>query len=178
MLVYMRQEFFTRAECERIRELFPPAQPAAIRDSLNTVVRPTKRRSHASFLSTDTAEKDRLAKRMFGQLVNVNNRFYHYEINGLEPIQLAVYGVGEKYDRHIDLGPGEAGLRKLSASVQLSDENDYDGGDLEIWGCQEKSRAQGSLFIFPSYLVHGVTQVTRGTRYSLVAWAIGQQPFR
>ena len=36
---------------------------------------------------------------------------------------------------------------------------------------------QGSIVIFPSYLWHRVTPVTKGVRYSLVIWNLGY-PFR
>ena len=34
---------------------------------------------------------------------------------------------------------------------------------------------KGDIVVFPSYLMHRVTPVTRGERYSLVAWACGEQ---
>ena len=41
----------------------------------------------------------------------------------------------------------------------------------------EEIRPQGSIIVFPSYVYHQVTPVTRGTRYSLVLWSLGQ-PFK
>ena len=38
-------------------------------------------------------------------------------------------------------------------------------------------RPQGSVIVFPSFVWHRVTPVTKGTRYSLVLWTCGQ-PFR
>ena len=35
----------------------------------------------------------------------------------------------------------------------------------------------GALIVFPSYVYHQVTPVTRGTRYSLVLWSLGE-PFK
>ena len=38
-------------------------------------------------------------------------------------------------------------------------------------------KEQGTLTAFPSYVLHEVTPLTKGTRYSLVAW-IGGKDFK
>ena len=77
-------------------------------------------------------------------------------------------------------------IRKLSVTVSLSDPSDYDGGDLKFdlgphapkrFHTCEEIRPRGSIIVFPSHIHHQVTPVTRGTRYSLVAWNLGR-PFR
>ena len=35
-------------------------------------------------------------------------------------------------------------------------------------------KSQGSLVVFPSFVKHRVKPVTKGTRYSLVIWNLGQ----
>lgn len=84
------------------------------------------------------------------------------------------------YDWHIDLGNGRFSRRKLSLSIQLSPPDDYEGGDLEfhLSGLDRaRMRQQGTLIAFPSFHEHRVAPVTRGQRYSLVAWVDGP-PFR
>ena len=62
----------------------------------------------------------------------------------------------------------------------MSDENDYQGGDLEF-GITEDSgeknytatRTRGSIIIFPAFLSHRVTPITDGRRYSLITWMLG-----
>ena len=63
--------------------------------------------------------------------------------------------------------------RKLSMSVILN--SDYEGGDFEIFGLENKipRLEEGSIIVFPSFKEHRVTPVTRGIRYSLVAWFVG-----
>ena len=77
-------------------------------------------------------------------------------------------------------------IRKISATINLNMPEDYDGGNLkfdmgdhttEKYLEVTEIRPQGSIVIFPSFLKHQVTPVTRGTRYSLVAWVVGR-PFR
>lgn len=78
-------------------------------------------------------------------------------------------------------------IRKISTTINLNIPGDYDGGNLKFdlgmhtdgprfHECEE-IRPQGSVIVFPSFLPHCVTPVTRGTRYSLVLWSLGD-PFK
>jgi PKHD-type hydroxylase len=71
-------------------------------------------------------------------------------------------------------------MRKLTAIIQLSDENDYDGGDFEFGitnsdgtDLVKGNRKQGTLIIFPSFLSHRVAPITKGYRYSIITWMEG-----
>ena len=65
--------------------------------------------------------------------------------------------------------------RKLSVVVQLTDPSDYEGGIFEFKTVETPAnfKTRGSILVFPSYLEHQVTEITEGTRYSLVCWAEG-----
>jgi PKHD-type hydroxylase len=83
-----------------------------------------------------------------------------------------------QYDWHQDvwLESDRCYDRKLSIVVQLSDPADYEGGAFEFFGMQSPGQqfsAMGSLLIFPSFLQHRVTPVTKGLRRSLVSWIEG-----
>lgn len=74
-------------------------------------------------------------------------------------------------------------IRKISMTVNLTNPDNYDGGDLKFdFGphndkryhtCKE-IRPKGSIIVFPSFVHHQVTPVTRGTRFSLVMWNLGK----
>ena len=94
-------------------------------------------------------------------------------------IQLARYDGTDQgfYDWHTDFA-GFRPLRKISVSIQLSRSEDYEGGDLELlFGNQAEAmdRTRGAFIAFPSFVLHRVTPVTRGTRWSLVAWILGNR---
>ena len=112
----------------------------------------------------------------------VNRQHWGFELAGSERLQFSAYAPGEHYDWHIDLGAQlHFAQRKISVSVLLNDPAEYDGGDLEVSiGSDNKicARSKGAVILFPSYALHRVTPVTRGTRYSLVAWIVGATPFR
>ena len=72
----------------------------------------------------------------------------------------------------------------MSLTVQLSDEDDYEGGDLILNDNKEESRSykvsrgKGSVIVFDSRTLHQVTPVTKGVRYSLVKWYHGDEPLK
>ena len=74
-------------------------------------------------------------------------------------------------------------VRKISVSAILNE--DYEGGELQFKTLTPMGKVQiatvkgnkGDVIVFPSYLNHRVTPVTKGTRYSVVAW-YGGPPFK
>ena len=118
--------------------------------------------------------------RMLAVIRQVNSQVYQYNLEGFsEAFQYTVYhgNDGGHYDWHIDWGPTPA-LRKLSASVQLTDPGLYDGCDLEFNGArglEVSPRNRGAVIVFPSFIQHRVTRCTRGTRKAIVAWTAGPQ---
>ena len=108
---------------------------------------------------------------------------FHYDLSNedKEAVQISKYSKGEYYKMHMDFGKGSHLTRKLSLTVQLSDENDYEGGDLILYNGSIKdksSRGKGSIVVFDSRLYHEVTPVTKGVRYSLVKWYHGDEPLK
>lgn len=102
------------------------------------------------------------------------------DISGIEPIQLFKYEIGDHYGWHTDWSPVNNKKRKLSLTIQLSDEESYVGGDLEILDgpvSRVVPRGIGVATVFPSWAVHRVRPVESGERWALVAWATGK-PFK
>lgn len=138
---------------------------------------PTVRRSQV-FMLENTAKYQWLYHRFWNAAQNANRHNFCVEIAGIEGnIQLARYDSSDQgfYGWHADFGY-EAPERKISISVQMSHPDDYEGGDLELY-CDDPPvklpRTRGAMIAFPSFAVHRVTPVTRGTRWSLVAWITG-----
>jgi len=121
------------------------------------------------------------------------NAGWNFEWDWSEPCQFTEYKKGQFYDWHCDSfpepynepkNPNRHGkLRKLSMTISLTNPEEYEGGDLEFdfrntdEGSQpricEEIRKKGSVIVFPSFVWHRVTPVTKGTRHSLVCWNIG-----
>jgi PKHD-type hydroxylase len=138
-----------------------------------SVVMPTVRRGRQR--TVPGGNSGPLATRITDQIFDVNRRIYDFRLVGIEhPMQLLWYGAesADGYIAHMDVGPVSS-LRKLSFSLLLSDPETFDGGDLSFGTPFPLARTQGTLTIFPSFLRHAVTPVTRGNRYVIVGFAVG-----
>ena len=80
----------------------------------------------------------------------------------------------DHYIWHTDIKSGDS-VRKLSFSLQLTDSDEYVGGDLEFMPSikDTKLRNKGHITIFPSYLVHRVSAMQSGVRHTIVGWIYG-----
>jgi len=88
-------------------------------------------------------------------------------------IDLLKYNPGGKYEIHTDHHSSLS--RHLSVILNLNSE--YEGGDLIFTDQKEKEIKRlklnkGSIVFFPSNFIypHGIQPITKGTRYSIVAW--------
>ena len=127
-------------------------------------------------------EAEKLFQTLFDMTMDANQRAdWHFEVGILEPLQFTKYGVGEKYDWHVDqlININEETCRKLSFTMLLNDE--FEGGDLQL-ECGSPSNPErehsvalkkGDIVFFPSYCWHRVLPVTSGERHSLVGWLHG-----
>ena len=122
-----------------------------------------------------------------GYALYANCKNYQYKLSNCidrEGVQLSHYKVGQYYDKHVDFNgsPKSKGYtRKLSMSIQLSDKNSYEGGDLIVYYGGEQyiaPKSKGTVFVFDSRLTHEVTPIISGERYSLVKWFHGDDTLR
>lgn len=131
-----------------------------------------------------TEEWDWLYEKLMMFAEKANNEMWNFDlISAPENIQYTEYhgtNMGE-YGWHQDIGPNELSARKVSITVQLSDDNEYEGGELLFWmggNSLENNnliapRGKGTVVLFPSYMVHAVKPVTKGIRKSFVLWLGG-----
>jgi PKHD-type hydroxylase len=91
-----------------------------------------------------------------------------------ETIQILLYGEGGHFRLwHSDAGADSGERRRVSMSVELSASADYEGGALEVVPDlvgRARTLPRGGAHLFPSRALHRVTPVSRGERWSLVAW--------
>lgn len=135
------------------------------------------RNSQISWLMYDEDTKwifDRLAQ----YAIQANNEMWNFDLNGFgDNIQFTKYEgeVGGHYHWHSDVGESVS-HRKLSMIIQLSDESEYEGGLVQFnvgHAILDLPKTKGSVFVFPSFLLHRVNPVVGGTRRSLVSWITG-----
>ena len=109
----------------------------------------------------------------FIQKVNLNH-FGFGDIQITEQAQFTEYPEGGFYDWHMDCDIAmahEPPVRKISMTLLLSPENQFEGGDLELMAPGKRAKLkQGHAVTFASFINHRVAPVTRGVRQSLVMW--------
>ncbi len=109
-----------------------------------------------------------------------NYENFNYNISDVAFTEFFTYEKGMFYKPHIDINPHinhPAHNRKLTVIVQLSNENDYSGGELQIFNSSLKpitlTKAKGSVLVFDSSVPHCVRKIKSGTRYVLASWIVG-----
>jgi len=108
----------------------------------------------------------------------------HFGFDGMtitEMAQYTEYPEGGFYDWHVDNDVNmqhEPPVRKISMTLLLSPESEFEGGDLELMAEGKVGKIkQGHAIFFASFIRHRIKPVTRGIRKSLVMW-FGGTPFK
>ena len=118
---------------------------------------------------------------------------WKYDLDWFESVQIARYKKNQHYSWHTDGagdhfgaypdGNSKGKVRKISLVACLS--NGYVGGDLEL-ALQEQEKENeilypeikvGDVIVFPSYVFHRSTSISKGTKYSAAMWWLGP-PFK
>lgn len=171
-------DVFSPSECARIIEAVEVTE-FANGGLVGGVVADNARRARIAWLDEDGRDAW-VFKRLLDTVASANREHFGFRLEDFaEKMQVAWYGAepGGFFDWHVDFGDGQtAARRKLTVVVQLSQSDNYDGGALETNAdgvVRQASRAIGSALMFPSFVLHRVSGVTRGERYSLTLWAHG-----
>ena len=137
------------------------------------------RRAEVSWLD-DLPGASWVMERMLRLVAEANRESFGFDLTEFaESPQVARYGAERAghFDWHSDIGAGAlAAKRKLTVVVQLSRPDAYEGGVLELWpDSQQRAmpKARGMAVVFPSFVLHRVTPVTAGERWSLTLWSHG-----
>ena len=111
-----------------------------------------------------------------GRQIVEHNSDYKYDVKNINEMKILRYKRGGKYDWHQDVDWSKRDQRKFTFIIQLSDPDDYVGGDLEFRDANidlTHMRERGTMIIFPSMLYHRITPVKKGIRHSICGWAVG-----
>jgi len=126
------------------------------------------------------AARDRVAER------------FDVELTGAEALQFVIYGEGDYIRRHVDRTPypddqHHSRHRRVSAVICLNSQSanpvpaEYSGGSLTFYEpCEqgeepvpiELTGEEGMLVAFSPDLLHEVTPITAGERFSIVSWFV------
>jgi len=179
---YFIANSFTKEELEWIDNLqqLYPYHDATIGADLTSEIDTSVRKSRIKWIHHD--ERSWWVYDKLVTFITEANKSWGFTLSSIvDSIQYTeYYEDGGHYDWHMDVGDFPQNNRKISITIQLSNPNDYEGGDLEFWVGREPKQApreQSFAVLFPSYLMHRVTPITKGTRKSLVVW-VGGDTFR
>ena len=169
---------FTKEECKKIIQIAKKKgmiKGTTLRDQSSKL---GVRESKISWLYSSD-EMEWAFRRVTDMVLDLNERFFNFDIFGLnEGFQFTNYKApSNKYGKHVDRS-SDLIVRKLSISIQLTDPKEYEGGELYLYEDDQgvlMDKKQGTLIMFPSYVLHEVKPVTKGERNSLVTWVTGNQ---
>jgi PKHD-type hydroxylase len=99
--------------------------------------------------------------------------------NAVYPPMFNRYGQGMGFGAHVDgsvrIDPqtGRKLRTDVSATLFLSDPDEYDGGELLVrdpYGVHSVKLAAGDMVVYPATSVHEITPITRGVRLACFFW--------
>ncbi|NDG30428.1 2OG-Fe(II) oxygenase [bacterium] len=176
--IYQEENFLTEEENKNVMDLgnFQNLELGGLgAGKINESVR----NSFISWINID--EKSQwLYTKVSDKINQVNNNHYNFELFDFEVFQFAGYFEHNqgRYGPHSDSSGLSNPMRKLSIIILLSDDSDFEGGELCFYvngSSYVFKNVKNSFIAFPSFLIHQVTPVTKGSRYSLVSWVRGPQ---
>jgi len=178
---YWFKEGFSKSEIDIILENMEnlPSQEALVAANTEGDELHQMRKSEIKWIPQNPHFKwiyERLAK----LIIEANEALWQFDLASIiDSIQFTVYHEGGgHYNWHLDIGPRELSWRKISLTIQMSEDEDYEGGELEFMRGPiptKAPRGKGVVVVFPSYILHRVSPVTKGTRKSMVLWVGGGQ---
>ena len=163
-----------------VSENIEQLSPARIENAGDPSLDNEYRRTNIMFFRDNQALPD-----VYSSVVNaaltVNNIHYKYNLSYIEPLQYSVYESSNQgfYDIHCDnvyTRSSNGFMRKISFSILLNDSEEFEGGDLLFHTTTEPfkvSLKKNDMILFPSFVPHSVTPVTKGVRKTLVGWVCG-----
>jgi len=196
-IVATNQAIFTPEQCDHIIRVGQNEKQIAAKVGTSTLsekdVDPTKlkntgvddknkRITTISWLPFNRPDTIPMYKNIEQWVKNINMNHFGFDgIQITEQAQYTEYPKGAFYEWHTDNDVDmklQPPVRKISMTLLLSDENDFEGGDLEMIDDAKRPRMKrGHAIFFASFIRHRVTPVTKGNRKSLVMW-FGGPPFK
>ena len=188
-------EALTPQQCDEIQHL---AAEKTVVEGIHFGTEKDHRRSQVSWIFDESPNT------LIGAWIRQANKEagWQYDLEKAEALQYTRYQTDEFYDWHVDghcdqhaarklvaqaanpiplnvtpYPEFQGTVRKLSATVNFSHPNEYQGGELQL-RCYDQlhifnDAPRGSLVVFPSFIEHQVTPVTSGERHSGVIWFNG-----
>jgi PKHD-type hydroxylase len=173
------RQFLSATECRQLVETFEQNVSKSIKSQINLSLETENSIRSSRSLFLKDYEFESIVSSVGRKVFDINNEFWNFQLsNRIENFQIIKYeNPGDHYDWHMDWNSDPmCSTRKISIVIQLSDPTNYTGCDLVLRPGNAQhfgSRQQGAAIVFPSFLLHKVTPIESGIRYSLVFWIEG-----
>jgi SM-20-related protein len=183
--------FLERDRCAEIRQEMASASEVAatarVADRSYAVDQQSRKTNWAEV-------SDQTSSTVSERLMSLRNdvaEVFGIKVSGVQQPQFLRYREGDFFAAHQDRGSDRKGAefaqqREVSAVIFLNDETDepgpdtYEGGALTLFGLLDAGDDRdvglpvqgeaGALIGFPSEMLHEVTPITRGERFTVVSW--------
>lgn len=179
---YFKRDAFTKEECEKIWSYWNEDE-SFTEDNVTSdspwykYFREERSRKHMFF----DEPVDWLDKKIDWYVKKANAENFYLDISfGLMSRQLMIYRPGDWFQIHDDTGHWDNNYydRKITAIIQLTEEKEYEGGYTTVeqgHGIYQPKyqREIGSIFIFPTFAIHGVSEIIKGYRKAFICWYSG-----
>lgn len=175
-------ELLSSDMCDEIVECAKKIELFESKVSRNNEYNPNHRRSNICFIPKNNEDFSEIYPYINKLMHDANAECFGINLIRMQNIQFSEYSSDNEghFDYHMDtfFDKGSLYQRKLTLCLQLTDPNDYEGGNFEFSNLhfnQDELRKKGTILVFPSFLFHRVTPVTKGVRHSLVTWYEGMR---
>ena len=184
-IVETTKPVFTPEQCKMIIEAgrAEPRNDAGVGNDKGTKEGHVDTNTRTSHISWIPFSKMADMYKDINKIMQATNR-NHFGFDGMtinEMAQYTEYPEGGFYEWHVDNDVNmqhEPPVRKISMTLLLSPESEFEGGDLELMSEGKVAKIkQGHAVFFASFIRHRVKPVIRGRRQSLVMW-FGGTPFK
>ncbi len=183
--VFNQQELAAILQMTKSMELKTGTIAQRENDELSTSINEEIRTSKTAFFALNSSNRW-IFEKLDEVILAMNTEYFQMNVWGYDEIQYSEYREEDsgEYKWHMDtnfssknLEPSN-GMRKLSMSLLLND--DFEGGKFQMNLSSEQrpqtiEMAAGTLILFPSFLMHRITPVTKNIRKSLVLWVLGNK---
>jgi hypothetical protein len=160
--------------CDSLIDLYGTAatEDAGIGDNITGVINKKIRNVKKIMLPIHEG----IGAHLIGNAFVANQQAWQFSVTECQQVEYLKYDESGRYKSHIDtfLTNPVSNSRKLTALAFLND--DFEGGRFYLQIADEKiypEQSKGTIIVFPSFLLHGVEDVTARTRHSVVCWILG-----
>jgi SM-20-related protein len=183
--------FLERDLCAEIRREMAAASEVAATARVADRTYAVDQQSRKSNWAEVSEETSSLISERLMSLRDDVREVFGIDVSGVQQPQFLRYREGDFFAAHQDRGSDRKGAefaqqRQVSAVIFLNDETSearpdtYDGGALTLFGLLDShddrnvglpvTGEAGALIAFPSEMLHEVTPITRGERFTVVSW--------